>query len=512
MSLPLVSLVGAGPGHPGLLTLRAAELLRQADLFLYDRLVPIELLSEHLREGAEIVCVADLAPRHEQRVHCVPKAMIAAARQGRRVVRLKGGDPSLFGRAGEEGQALREAGIAFEIVPGVTAALGAAAFAGIPLTHRAHASAVAFLAGHESPDKPESALDWPLLARFPGTLVVYMGMSRLAVIAQQLIEHGRDPSTPAAVVQCASSGDQRTVEGPLSELPALVNQSGVSAPAIIVIGPVVALRRQLAWFEQSPLFGKRILVTRPRRQAGELVERLIELGAVPLLLPAVEIRPPADWQPVDAALAQLARYQWLVFTSANGVHSFLGRLRVRGLDLRALGHLRLAAIGPKTAEALRHYHLEPDVVPARYQSEDLAAALKEHLRPGERVLLARADRGRELLLNELAKTCEVEPIVVYAQVDAVEPASRVLDCLRRGEIDAVTLTSSNIARALIGQLDAPTRARLESGETALVSISPVTSADVRRLGLPIAAQAREATAAGIVEALIELWSAEKMTR
>ena len=427
MSFPLVSLVGAGPGHPGLLTLRAAERLRKADLVLYDKLVPIELLGEHLRDGAEIVCVADLAPCHEERANCVHEAMIAAARQGRRVVRLKGGDPSLFGRAGEEAQALREAGIAFEIVPGVTAALGAAAFAGIPLTHRAHASAVAFLTGHETPGKADSALDWPLLARFPGTLVIYMGMSRLAFIAQQLIEHGRDPSTPAAVVQYASCGEQQTVEGPLAELPARVRQAGVSAPAVIIIGPVVALRSQLAWFEQSPLFGKRILVTRPRHQAGELVERLIDLGAVPLLLPAVEIRPPADWQAVDAAIAQLTRYQWLVFTSANGVHAFLGRLKHLGLDLRALGHLRLAGIGPKTAEALRHYHLEPDVVPARFQSEDLAAALRDHIRPGERVLLARANRGRELLLQQLAEVCEVEQIAVYAQVGrrrADEPGAR----------------------------------------------------------------------------------------
>ena len=262
MFVPLVSLVGAGPGHPGLLTLRAAELLRKADFVLYDKLVPIELLAEHLRDGAEIVCVAELAPCHEQRANCVHEAMIAAARKGRRVVRLKGGDPSLFGRGGEEAQALREAGIAFEIVPGVTAALGAAAFAGIPLTHRTHANAVAFLAGHETPDQSESEFDWPLLARFPGTLVVYMGMSRIAHIAQRLIEHGRDPATPAAVVQYASSGEQQTVEGPLAELPDRVRHAGVSSPAIIIIGAVVALRRQLAWFEQSPLFGKRILVTR----------------------------------------------------------------------------------------------------------------------------------------------------------------------------------------------------------------------------------------------------------
>jgi len=504
MTLPVVSLVGAGPGHPGLLTLRAAERLRQADLVIYDKLVPIDLLAEHLPDGAERVCVADLVKCHDDRRASIHDTIITAARQGRRVVRLKGGDPSLFGRAGEEAQALRAAGLEVEIVPGVTAALGAAAFAGIPLTHRHHASAVAFLTGHESPDKPESALDWANLAHFPGTLVIYMGMSRLESIARQLIDNGKDQQTPAAAVQWATTGDQHTVEASLAELPARVKAAGMTAPAIVFIGSVVELRQHVAWFERQPLFGKRILVTRPRHQAGELVHRLIELGAVPLVQPGVAIGPPADWAPVDAALGQLQSYQWIVFTSANGVHAFLRRLRARGLDLRALSHVQLACIGPKTAAALREYHLDPDLVPARFQSEDLAEALQGHVQPGQRILLARADRGRELLREELAKTCEVEQVAVYSQVDAIEPTSRVLDSLRRGEIDFITLTSSNIAKALIQQLDLPCRARLESGAVGLVSISSVTSAEIRQLGLPVAAEATEATTEGLVEALIQL--------
>jgi uroporphyrinogen III methyltransferase/synthase len=489
-----------------LLTLRAAERLRSADLVLYDKLVPIDLLDEFIREEAERVCVADLGYCHGQpgQQVSVHEKMIAAARQGKRVVRLKGGDPSLFGRAAEEASALRQADIPYEIVPGVTAAIGAAAFAGIPLTHRAHASAVVFVTGHETPDKPETMLDWALLARFPGTLVVYMGMSRLAAIAQLLIGHGKDPHTPAAVVQWASTGDQQTIEAPLAELPERVKQAGVCAPALIFIGAVVGLRQHLKWFEERPLFGQRILVTRPRHQAGDLVHRLIDLGAVPQVLPAVAILPPADWGPVDRAITQLESYAWLVFTSANGVHAFLGRLRQQGRDLRALGPVRLAAIGPRTADALRQYHLEPDLVPARFQSEDLAAALKDKVLPEEKVLLARADRGRELLREELARVCVVEQLAVYSQVDSIDPASRVLDNLRRGEIDYITLTSSNIARSLIEQLDVPCRARLESGAVGLVSISPVTSGDIRRLGLPVAAEASEATAEGVVEALIKL--------
>jgi uroporphyrinogen III methyltransferase/synthase len=484
-----------------LLTLRAVECLAQADLVVYDKLVPPRLL-EHAPPSAEHLCVADLSDCHAERYGPVTRTLIDAALSGRRVVRLKGGDPFLFGRGAEEAEALRRAGVPYEVVPGVTAALGAAC-AGIPLTHRAHASAVAFVTGHENPAKPESLLDWDALARFPGTLVFYMGMARLGRIIASLTEHGKAPATPAAVIHWCTTGEQQTVEAPLAELPAAVLRAGVAAPALIVVGAVVALRPHLAWFERRPLFGKRVLVTRPRRQAGELVRRLELLGAVPFVLPAVDVGPPADWAPVDRALAALPEFQWVVFTSANGVHGLLGRLRATGRDLRALGGVRLAAIGPATAEALRGYHLEPDLVPAEYRSEALAAALGERA-AGQAVLLARADRGRELLRDELGRVARVEQVAVYSQVDAVDAASPVLDCLRRGEIDYVTLTSSNIARALMRALDDVCRRRLQSGEVKLVSISPVTSAAVRELGLPVAAEATEYTVPGLVAALVRL--------
>ncbi len=486
-----------------MLTLRAVECLRQADLVLYDKLVPVALL-EHAPAGAVKMCVADLSPCHAQRHLPVQETMIAAARQGQRVVRLKGGDPCLFGRGGEEAQALGRAGISFEIVPGITAALGAAAFAGIPLTHRQHTSAVAFLTGHENPDKPESALDWSALARFPGTLVVYMGMSRLDRITRALLDHGKDPATPAAAVQWASTGQQHTVTASLADLPTAVRSGGLTPPALILIGSVVSLRTELSWFEKLPLFGKRVLVTRPRHQAGDLVHRLVQLGALPLVLPALDIREPDDWGPVDRALQQLDKYDWLVFTSANGVHALLERLPRVGRDVRALGGVKLAAIGPKTAETLRHYYLEPDLVPPIYQSESLAAALLEKIGPGQRVLLARADRGRDLLQQELARRCFVDQVAVYSQVDAVDANHPLLDQLRRGEIDYVPLTSSNSARALIRNLDAACRARLELGTTRLASISPVTSAEIRSLGLPVAAEATEATMEGLTEALVRL--------
>jgi len=503
LSEPLVYLVGAGPGNPGLLTLRAVACLARADVVIYDKLVPVPLL-EHAPATAERLCVADLPGCHPDRWPHIHEVMIERARQGKCVVRLKGGDPFIFGRGGEEAEALRRAGIPFEVVPGVTSALGAAAFAGIPLTHRRLASAVALVTGHENPAKPDSALDWAALARFPGTLVIYMGMSRLASIVEALLRHGKPPETPCAAIHRASTGEQQTLVTRLADLPAEVLKGGLTAPAMVIVGDVVGLRPQVAWFERRPLFGKRVLVTRPREQSGDLVRRLEELGAVPIVLPAVEIRDLADYAALDRALAELGKYQWLVFTSANGVHAFVRRLRLTGRDLRALGGLQLAAIGPATAEALRGYHLEPDVIPNKeFQSEALAGALRERV-AGQRVLLARADRGRDVLRQELATVAEVEQVAVYSQVDAIDPASEVFDYLRRGEIDYITLTSSNIARALIRSLDEPCRARLAAGQVKLVAISPVTSAAVTELGLPVAAVAREYTSAGVVQALVEL--------
>src|SRR6266852_795448 len=322
---PLVFLLCAGPGHPGLLTLRAVECLAKADLVIYDRLVSSRLL-DFAPSTAERMCVTDLAEHHVERCPHVNDLLLKAAREGKRVVRLKGGDPLIFGRGGEEAEVLRAAGIPYEIVPGVTAAVAAAAFAGIPLTHRLHSSAVALITGHENPEKPETNLDWSVLARFPGTLAIYMGMSRLPQIVKNLLDHGKASDTPTAVVFMASTGTQRTVMATLADLPEVVQKAGLTSPSIVLIGEVVKLRGQLAWFEHRPLFGKSVLVTRPKGQAGDLAQRLEELGAVVHLLPAVEIQEPEDWTPADRAIERLASFQWLVFTSVNGVHAFLRRL------------------------------------------------------------------------------------------------------------------------------------------------------------------------------------------
>jgi len=497
---PLVALVGAGPGNPGLLTVRAVECLARADLVLYDYLVPVQLL-DYAPEHAKRVCVNELADCHPERIPHVNGLMVDAARRGLRVVRLKGGDPLLFGRGGEEAEVLHAAGIAFEVVPGVTAALGAAAYTGIPLTHRLHSSAVAIVTGHEKSDKSQPNVNWAALAQFPGTIVIYMGLARLPWIAQTLIDHGLNPETPAAAIHAATTGRQRTISTPLQELPAAVAKAEIKAPALIIIGPVVALRSELAWFEERPLFGKRVLVTRPRHQSADLVRQLENLGASVVMLPAVEVRALSDWSAVDRAIGQLHTYQWLVFTSANGVHAFVGRLRHLGRDLRALGSLRLAAIGPATAKTLREYYLEPDVIPDDYCSESLIAALRDRVR-GLRILLARADRGRDLLRDELSAVAEVEQVAVYSQVDAVTQAFS--EFLRDGPIDFVTLTSSNIARSLFRNLEDETRSLIQSGAMRLVTISPVTSAAVVEMGLPVAAEATAYTVDGVLAALIAL--------
>ncbi|MFO0926629.1 MAG: uroporphyrinogen-III C-methyltransferase [Gemmataceae bacterium] len=499
-----VWLVGAGPGHPGLITLRAVECLRLADVVLYDRLVNPRLL-EHAPAAARRVCVEELPGTSQpDRWPYIHALLIAEARQGRRVVRLKGGDPMVFGRAGEEAVALREAGIAYEIVPGVTAAAAASACAAVPLTHRDHSSAVALVTGHEQPGKPSSRLDWEALARFPGTLVFYMGVSRVAPIVQALTAHGLAGDTPAAVVERASTPAQRTVTATLAALPAVVEREGVRAPALLLIGPVVTLRDSIAWFERRPLFGKTVLVTRPRHQAADMVRQIEELGGAAVVLPTVEVLDPPDWSAVDGALARLATFHWLVFTSVNGVDTFVRRLRQTGRDLRALGGVKLAAIGPATAEALRRYHLDPDLVPPVYNSEGLAAALAERV-GGQRVLLARADRGLEVLRVELSQVADVEQVAVYHQRDVdLDPDDETLARVIRGEIEYVTLTSSNIARSLLAALGPAGHEAIRQGRVKLVTISPTTSGAVRAMGLPVAAETDVYTTAGVVQALCRL--------
>ena len=498
-----VYLVGAGPGDPGLLTIKGLECLRSADLVLYDGLVNPLLLRFATRE-------VDRTHRQEtgdgiSGQEAINRRLIAEARAGKIVVRLKGGDPYIFGRGSEEAAALASAQIDFEVVPGVTAAVAAGEYAGLSFTHRQYASAVAFITGHEDPVKGRSILDYEAIARFPGTLVFYMGLQRLESLAAELIRAGMPPSTPACLISSATNPAQRTLVAPLGELPARVKQAGVRPPSIIVIGECVTRRESIAWFEGLPLFGKRIAITRPSAQSGPVIERVLRLGAEPVPLPTIEILPPSDWAPVDDALRRLGDFDWLIFTSVNGVDSFLSRLWQAGGDARRLAQTKIAAIGPATGEALARFGLRPDLVPPEFRAESLAEELGRQV-GSARVLWARADRGRDVLRQQLSQAgATVDEVVVYRNVDVDALPPLELARLERGELDWIGLGSPSIVRALVQLCTPAARAQL-GHKTRLASISPVTSARARDLGLEIAAEATSYTWDGIIDAILRVES------
>lgn len=491
-----VDLVGAGPGDPGLLTRLGAEALARAEVVVYDHLVHPRLLDLAPPE-AERIAVGKRAGHYLLPQEQINDLLVELARRGKRVVRLKGGDPYVFGRGAEEAERLHEAGIPFRVIPGVTAGVGVTAAAGLAVTHRGIASAVAFVTGHSQPEAPDSRLDWPALARFPGTLVIYMGVTRLPVLCERLIAEGKAPTTPAALVQAGTLARQRVAVGTLADLPDRVEAAGLGPPGLVVVGDVVAKRPALAWFERLPLFGQRIIITRPEIEADRAASDLEALGAEALIAPTIAILPVADPAPMDDAIDRLSTFDWLIFTSANGVRHFLDRLEARGKDLRALGPLKLAAIGPATAEALARARLRADLVPETFVSESLADALRPVV-AGRRVLLARADRGRAVLREELERVAHVEQVAVYQNADAPALPRDILERLAEGSIDWITLTSSAITERLHALLPGPARATIADGTIRLASLSPVTTAAAARLGWPIAAEASEATWPGLV--------------
>jgi len=490
----VVYLVGAGPGDPGLMTARSLALIASADAVFYDRLIPPGAL-DGAREDAELVYVGK-----QPGVPSVPQAeigerLIEAAKAGRSVVRLKGGDPFVFGRGAEEGEALREAGVEFEVVPGVTAGVAATAYAGIPVTHRDDASAVAFVTGHEDPEKAETALDWDALARFPGTLVFYMGVKRLAENALALIEAGGDPEQPAAAIERGTMDGQRTVGATLGTIAAAVEREGIGAPALIVIGPVAARREQLSWLERRPLHGRRIVVTRARAQASGLAAILRNLGAEVVELPAIRIEPLIESEEVRRAVAAIREYSLVCLTSPNGVELLFEALTAAGLDARALAGATVAAIGPGTRRALARHGIAADVTPERFVAEALVEALAGVEVTGKRVLVARAAGARDVLPDALRERgAEVDVVALYEtvreepDVDAIEAAQSA---------DYVTFTSSstvtNLTEALGDRFPAAAR---------IVSIGPVTSDTARAAGLAVDVEAEQHDVDGLLAALL----------
>ncbi|HEX8068268.1 MAG TPA: uroporphyrinogen-III C-methyltransferase [Thermoleophilaceae bacterium] len=489
-----VYLVGAGPGDPGLVTARALELLATADVVLYDRLVPRRLL-DRLHGGPELVYVGKepgLAAMPQEDVNA---CMVELAQEGRTVVRLKGGDPFVFGRGGEEAESLAEAGVPFEVVPGVTAGVAAAAYAGIPVTHRDEASAVAFVTGHEDPAKEESAIDWDALAAFPGTLVFYMGVRNLERIASALVEAGRPADEPAAVVASGTTPRQRTVTGTLADIARRASEEGVRPPALTVVGPVAGLRERLAWYERRPLLGRTVVVTRARAQASELAARLEVLGAEVVEAPAIRIEPLGSPE-VYRAVEGIGDYSLVCLTSANAARLLMEGLARAGLDARALAGATVAAVGSGTADELARAGIQADVVPERSVAEGLVAALADVPVEGRRVLVARAEEARETLPDALRERgAELDVVALYRTV-AEDPSEDVLEAASRA--DYVTFTSSSTVRWFAEAIGD----RFPSGAR-IASIGPVTSEALRERGREVHVEAERHDVDGLVEALCE---------
>jgi uroporphyrinogen III methyltransferase / synthase len=509
----VIYLIGSGPGDPGLFTLKGARCMEEADAVVYDRLAPEALLG-YARPEAEKIYVGKRPGDPTMSQEEINDLLVELGRAGMTVVRLKGGDPYIFGRGGEEALALNRAGLPFEVVPGVTSGVAAPAYAGIPVTHRNVSTSVAFVTGHEDPTKGSPDVDWEKLANGVETLVLYMGVGRLQEISTRLIEAGRSRETPVACVMWGTVPEQRTVTGTLEDIATRVAQANLKPPAVIVVGDVVALREQgLDWYERRPLFGHRVVITRARAQAGELSAELERLGAEVHEFPTIEISPPEDFGPLDAAIRELDSFSLIVFTSVNGVDAFLNRLRHHGLDLRAVPRdAKVAAIGPATAERIERAGLRVDVVPEEYRAEALIGALDVGTLAEVRVLIPRAKVAREILPEKLREAgAEVVVPPAYESVPLSEGKEEVSVRLQKGEIDCVTFTASSTVENFVGAFGTKEAARLLD-DTRVACIGPITADTARKRGLRVDAEADEYTISGLVEAVKDLLAADPIKR
>jgi uroporphyrinogen III methyltransferase/synthase len=503
----VVYLVGAGPGDPGLLTLRGAALLASADVVVYDHLANPQLLT-HCPQ-AKLIYVGKQSSAHTLTQDQINLLLVEQAKPGNRVVRLKGGDPFIFGRGGEECQTLREAGIRFEVVPGITASVAASAYAGIPVTHRDFNNSFTLITGHEQEGKEptggtgggDDGIDWPTIARLP-CVAFYMGVKSLSKICAKLIEHGKDPATPAATIQWGTKPQQRTVVATIGDLPEKVAAARIGPPAITIIGKVVSLRPTLNWFETRPMFGQTVVVTRTRQQASELSSQLSEMGANVIEAPTIELVAPSDWSSVDRALQSAAGYDWIIFTSANGVRFTKQRLLDTGSDVRAFGKAKIAAIGNATADAIRdELSLRVDLCPQQFVAEALADELiQSNQVAGKKFLLLRADIARPILADKLREAgATVDDIPVYETQTAAALPPALLTALDAGQVTWITFASGGTARNFVKLLGPGYIVRLSGVKIA--SIGPITTAALRELGLEPTVQAETFNIGGLVKAM-----------
>jgi len=500
-----VYLVGAGPGDPELITLKGLECIKNADVIIYDYLASPGLL-KHAREHAEIIYVGKKGGDHTLSQDRINALIAEKAQKGFTVARLKGGDPFIFGRGGEEAEVLIDARIPFEIIPGVTSAIAAPAYAGIPLTHRKFTSTIAFVTGHEDSTKAESNIDWAALAKGIGTIVFLMGVKNLPHITNRLMHHGMPPDTPVALVRWGTTPKQTTVSGTLDTIVERTKAAGLKPPAIIVVGHVVKLREKLKWFETRPLMGKCIVVTRAREQASDLVKRLSDLGAECLECPTIKVSPPGDVKPLDRAIESLSSYDWLIFTSVNGVNFFFERLFQKNKDVRALKDIHTAVIGPATEKKLFDFGLKSDIVPENYRAESVVKAFAGKDVTGKKILLPRAREARPVLPLELKKMGAVVDEVTAYCTHAVKDNADVLSArLKERSIDMITFTSSSTAknfRALFPNEDLKNLMQ----DVTIASIGPVTADTARDLGYDVHIVAESYTIPGLCQAILTHFS------
>ncbi len=503
-----VFLIGAGPGDPGLLTIKAKECIEAADIVVYDYLAS-PLLLKYAKREAEVIYVGKKGGDHTLSQDKINLLLIEKAKQGFDVARLKGGDPFVFGRGGEEAQMLLSHGVPYEVIPGVTSAIAAPAYAGIPVTHRDHASFVSFITGHEDPTKEDTSMQWDIYAKSNATLVFLMGVKNLENIVKNLVENGKPSDTPVALVRWGTTPQQQTVTGTLETIVERVREAKLKSPSIIIIGHVVSLRDELAWFDNRPLFGKRIVITRARTQASNLVSQLSKLGAACIEIPTIEISPPEDITPLKESIENLKHYDWIVFTSVNGVKFFFDTLYEMGKDVRALGHLKFACIGPVTKERLRDHGIVSDILPQTYQAESVIEAFSGVEIKNKKILLPRAKVARTILPEELEKMgAKVDEVTAYETHLNQEGKKELMELLKNHEIDAVTFTSSSTVSNFMSFFDSEDEKKLLNN-IVFASIGPITSDTARFLGIEPDIEATEFTIPGLIDSLLNYYESHK---
>ncbi len=497
----IVYLIGAGPGDPGLLTIKAKECIETADVVVYDYLASPFLL-DYAREDAQIIYVGKKGGDHTLSQDKINLLLVEKARLGYDVARLKGGDPFVFGRGGEEAQMLLSHQVPYEVIPGVTSAVAAPAYAGIPVTHRDHTSFVSFITGHEDPTKKDSSMQWDIYAKSNATLVFLMGVKNLENIVKNLVKHGKASNTPVALVRWGTTTRQKTVTGTLETITDQVKQAKLKSPAIIVIGHVVSLRDELSWFDKKPLFGKRIVITRARAQASGLVSTLSKLGAHCIEIPTIQIAEPENTQPLKESIENIKDYDWLVFTSVNGVKFFFNTLFEMGYDVRVLGHLKFACIGPVTKERLKDYGIISDILPETYRAESVIDAFSAFEIKHKKILLPRAKQARTILPEELTRMgAQVDDITAYETLLNTDGKNDLISFLENQKIDAITFTSSSTVSNFISQLESKDTRKLLKN-VAIASIGPITSDTARSYGIEPEIEAKEFTIQGLVNSLL----------